>query len=167
MMDANTFNAQLWQDETSSTSSQVYALLDGARDARIVQMVYGSGQDYACLYTGKLSLQLQAAAPYLVHLSPGSRFTRELFRHGWGRSWGVFAVAPPEVTLDALRRHFRTLLRVRDELGRNLVFRFYDPRVLRIYLPTCTAAETKTVYGPTTAFLVEDERAAGLTRYPR
>jgi hypothetical protein len=42
----------------------------------------------------------------------------------------------------------RTLLRVRDEAGRTLLFRFYDPRVLRAYLPTCTATEWQSVFGP-------------------
>lgn len=54
---------------------------------------------------------------------------------GWGHAWGIFVIAQTDVTLEVLFKHFRTLLRVNDEQKRTLVFRFYDPRVLRIYLP--------------------------------
>lgn len=60
----------------------------------------------------------------------------------------MLTAAPPDVTLQLLRRHLRTLLRVRDEAGRTLMFRFYDPRVLRAYLPTCTSSEWQSVFGP-------------------
>jgi hypothetical protein len=33
--------------------------------------------------------------------------------------------------------------------------RLYDPRVLRIYLPTCNAAETQEFFGPVSRFLME------------
>ncbi len=46
-----------------------------------------------------------------------------------------------------LRRHLRTLLRVKDESGRYLLFRYYDPRIMRNYLPTCRTGELKTVFG--------------------
>ena len=44
-----------------------------------------------------------------------------------------------------------------DEAGRKLVFRYYDPRVLRAYLPTCFADELKTVYGGIECFYTESE----------
>lgn len=53
-----------------------------------------------------------------------------LFELGWGESWFTLCLVPSDVTLQHLRRHLRTLLRVRDEAGRWLMFRFYGPRVL-------------------------------------
>jgi hypothetical protein len=44
---------------------------------------------------------------------------------------------------------------VRDERGNRLVFRYYDPRVLRVYLPTCTASELRRVFGPIECFWME------------
>lgn len=46
---------------------------------------------------------------------------------------------------------------MRDEKGRRLVFRYYDPCVLRVYLPTCNPAELRTVYGPIECFWTEAE----------
>jgi hypothetical protein len=128
-MEANRIIQYLWPGGDDPGGSQVYAILDGARDRRIEAMIRLSGLEYSCLYAGNLSPRLQAAAPYLVHLAPGTRFTTELLELGWSNSWGFFTIAPPDVTLQAHRRHFRTLLRVKDEAGRILVFRFYDPRV--------------------------------------
>jgi hypothetical protein len=48
---------------------------------------------------------------------------------------------------------------VKDEAGRRLVFRFYDPRVLRVYLPTCRPAETDEFFGPVHEMLMESEDA--------
>ena len=36
-----------------------------------------------------------------------------------------------------------------------LYFRWYDPRVLREYLPTCNAEELRTIFGSIDAFIVE------------
>jgi hypothetical protein len=147
--------AHLWPHDDSPATPQVYALLDGARDRRIVPMVRASGLEHRCLYSGSLSEPLERAAPYLVHLTPTASFTMELLQLAWGQSWGILTTVLPDCTIDEQRRHLRTLLRVRTEDGRALVFRFYDPRVLRIYLPTCTADETRSMFGPIAQLLAE------------
>ncbi len=141
---------------------KLYALLDGARDEQIVPKIRASGVETRCLLDGELHPALAAAAPYLVALDPDAPFTRTLLAHGWGDAWGVFvtSVAP----IDGLRRHFRTFLRVVDEDGRPLMFRYYDPRVLRVYLPTCTSEELALVFGPVAAYLVEDGEGPGGTQ---
>jgi hypothetical protein len=45
-----------------------------------------------------------------------------------------------------------------------MYFRYYDPRVLRMYLPTCNAQELQTVFGPVTSYVVEDESPDALLR---
>ena len=44
-----------------------------------------------------------------------------------------------------------------DEDGAVFYFRFYDPRVMRLYLPTCLEKELRTVFGPVRAFFIEAE----------
>jgi hypothetical protein len=46
---------------------------------------------------------------------------------------------------------------VRDPSGNRLVFRYYDPRVLRVYLPTCYIGELGTVFGPINRFWTESD----------
>jgi hypothetical protein len=138
----------------------VWINVDGAREPRIFSSLLGSYLQYSCLYAGDLPHQLEAAAPYLVQLEPEDRYTRKLIDDAWGNSWGVFLHC--NETMDRVRRHLRTLLRVRDWRGRYMVFRYYDPRVLRVYLPTCNSEELRTVFGPIKSFYMEDENGETL-----
>jgi hypothetical protein len=143
--------------------TDIYAVVDGARDRRIFSNLVNSYANSVCLYRGDLHPELEFAAPYLVQVDFDDRFTQSLIRDGWGQSWGIFLKAPGGI--DRLRKHLRSLLRVEDESGRKLVFRFYDPRVLRAYLPTCFADELKTVYGGIECFYTEGETAEGLIEF--
>ena len=54
-------------------------------------------------------------------------------------------------------KHFRKFLIVQAEDGMELYFRFYDPRVLRIFLPTCTRNQLIEFFGPVQKHIMEDE----------
>jgi len=153
--------SSLWPAGRTGTAS-TWALLDAARDDRIYTELRLSRLEHICLYAGKLPDSLLRAAPYLVELAPTYSFTRPLLEMGWGRSWGVFLRVPDPRNL---RHHLRSLLRVQDETGRTLVFRYYDPRVLRVYLPTCTPVELAAVFGPIGAFLLESESGEALLEF--
>jgi hypothetical protein len=155
----------LWPEGDGRQGTQIFAVLDGARDKRIEPLVRTSGQDYRCLYSGSLSPRLAAAAPYLIALpSPHiSGFARALLEQAWGQSWGIFLESA--ASLMDLRRHFRGFLRVKDESGKFLIFRWYDPRVLRVYLPTCNAEDLRIVFGPVDRFVVEADTPDALIEY--
>lgn len=164
-IDMQTLIRQLWPNGESLSGEQVYMVLDGARDPVIAPLVRSGQLEYVCLYSGMLSPRLQAAAPYIIHLSPDSALTHTLLDKGWGNSWGFLTVVPPHVTLYQQRLHFKKLLRVRDENGVELNFRFYDPRVMRIYVPTCTQDELRQFFGPVTRIVVEADDARNLISY--
>ncbi|MGH1343348.1 MAG: DUF4123 domain-containing protein [Nannocystales bacterium] len=130
-----------------------YAVVDCARDSRIHPAVVGSRVESVCLYDGRLGRGLAAVAPYLVRLEQGSRFSNTFYEHGWNDAWGL--VIRTRVGLAALRRHFRTLAYVRREAGPKLLFRYYDVRVLRTFLPTCSEQQLKQVFGPVDAFVLD------------
>ena len=161
--------AQLWgkgRDDTKhAPTSAVWAILDGARDPRVFEMVRYSGMERACLYAGPLPDELTRAAPHLIRLSQATQFTSDLLAAAWGKSWGIFFST--SAGLDRLRTHFRTFLRVQDEEGRKMVFRYYDPRVFREYLPTCNADELDAVFGPVDSFLLEGHDGRTMTRFRR
>ncbi len=131
-----------------------YCVVDGARSTQIYDTVRRAGEDSACLYDGRLPTVLARAAPYLVRLDPNSRFTRLFYEEGWGQSWGI--VIRSSTSLEATRRHLRTLNYVRSN-NRKLLFRFYDPRVLRVFVPTCPKRQLEQLFGPLDAFVVEGE----------
>ena len=132
-----------------------YVILDNARDERIYPALKEYKCEYRHLYRGSLPLVLEKAAPHLVEINPRSAFARWLIEEGWGMSWGIFLASPAR--LDVLKNHFRDLIRVKDEKGRVIYFRYYDPRVFRVYMPTCTTEELRTVFGQARHFFVEGE----------
>ena len=142
--------------------TSVWAILDAARDTRIYSALRLSRLDYMPLYSGKLPDALQQAAPYLVELAPSYTFTRPLIDMGWGNAWGVFLRIKDAHNL---RHHLRGFLRVKDKSGRMLIFRYYDPRVLRVYLPTCNALELKTVFGPIDSYIVEGDHDESMIEF--
>jgi hypothetical protein len=141
----------------------LYALLDAARDDLVYALLQTSKEQYQSLYEGPKGERLAAVAPYLVRLPPESPLLEPLARQGWGKSWGVYLTSPQPFA--EVRRHFRRFLLVRTEAGEELYFRFYDPRVLRAFLPTCLPAEAAAFFGPVTAYWVEAEEPALLVEF--
>ena len=133
----------------------IWMIADAARDPRIFAMLREFHLEYYCLYSGSLPPALEMAAPYLVQFDCGDPGTRQFLRSAWGNNWGVFLKCASHAR--SLRRHLREFLVMRDSGGNRLVFRYYDPRVLRGYLPTCTSDELRTFFGPIERFWMEDE----------
>jgi hypothetical protein len=141
----------------------VWMILDTARDNRSFGVLLESYLENSCLYAGYVPRALEAAAPYLLRLEYEDRRTRRLLERAWGNSWGVFLKC--DTRLESLRRHLRQFLTVRDPSGKRVLFRYYDPRVLRVYLPTCTGEELRALFGPIEAFWIEGENPQNISRY--
>jgi hypothetical protein len=141
----------------------VFAVLDGAVVPDLLDELYQLQSEFVCLYRGELEPDIAAVAPYLVQLDDESDFTEWLIEEGWGKHWGIFVQS--DVDLRAMRRHLRNFLTVYDSDGKPMLFRYYDPRVLRLYLPTCNADELKTVFGPVDWYLLEGEDPHTLLRF--
>jgi hypothetical protein len=121
------------------------------------------GAQYESLYEGKPKAELVMFAPYLVRLLPESKLLEKLVNRGWGKNWGVYLTC--DLDFKEVRRHFRHFLMVRSPDGKLVYFRFYDPRVLRVYLPTCLPEEVNEFFGPIRYFLAEDEEPGALLRF--
>jgi len=141
----------------------VFAVLDGASISDLLDKFDELHPEHQCLRRGELKPDLAEVAPYLVRLEEGTPFTTWVLEQGWGKHWGIFALAPVE--LRDMRRHFRTLTMVYNPDGKLLLFRFYDPRVLRVFLPTCNEQELKAVFGPVAGYWLEDEDPGTLLRF--
>lgn len=133
--------------------ARVWAIVDGARDLRVYSTVTQPGARAICLYGDDVPNQLARVAPWLVPVPPESSFGSVLATIGRNVAWGVMLRSDADRT--AVAEHFAGLLRAMIPGGRTVLFRFYDPRVLRAYLPTCTAQELAQVFGPNEAFLIE------------
>jgi len=159
---------QLWHSELFAESEEppyVYAILDGARNRKIQPLLKSSGLRHYCLFDGELDYSLTLAAPYMMRLEEDADFTRELIQQAWGNSWGIFAIAPHNISLIRVRMNCKDIVFVENEQGKRMLFRYYDPRVMRVYLPTCLPDELKQVFGKLTAYAVENEDASGLNYF--
>lgn len=143
----------------------IYAIADGARDRAIPRMLRESGFQYRSLYDGKSAEELGSFGPFLVKLPEDSATIAQWVGAGWGRSFGVHLAS--EQPFDEVRRHFRRFTLVEIEGGRQVYFRFYDPRVMRVFLPNCTYEEWGAFFGQIQAYFVESEDAKHLLRFHR
>jgi hypothetical protein len=138
----------------AETDCKLFTILDAARHKDIYTQIRAAENRSNCLYAGSLTQELESAAPWLVDLDrAGDAFTEFLAHEAFGDSWGIFFLS--SASLKDLRKHFRQFLLAKREDGTQVYFRYYDPRVTRIYLPTCNPEELKHVYGPVHSFLME------------
>lgn len=144
-------------------ATPVYAVLDGARSEHIHERIVTSGLEARCLYRGELAPVLARAAPWLVRLEKQGTFSDWLLSEGWGRAFGIFVVSIAPI--DGVARHLRGFLRVKGPRGEGLLFRYYDPRVARVYLPTMNAEEARIVCGSLTRLIVESEDGLSATEW--
>ena len=143
----------LSQIKVAEQPSAVFGLVDGAQDERVFPLLTADGNDWRCLYGAQLPRPLATVAPYLVALSSHYPFAGYFARYGRGNNWGVMLRS--SASMDDIAEHFASMIRVRLPEGREVLFRFYDPRVLRAFLPTCTTEELDEVFGPVDAFLIQ------------
>jgi hypothetical protein len=159
MSDSNDFlNAvkrMLWSRDRQD-QGKIYAILDAARDTVIYPKLAESDNKKVCLLMGKQARELATVAPYLIELDEDDPFTQWLLDQGWGKSWGIFAEST--ATFVGLLNHFRKFFRVTDEDAKTLFFRYYDPRVLRVFLPTCDQEQLETIFGPVHRYVIEDSK---------
>jgi hypothetical protein len=135
---------------------RLHAVLDAARDERVLELLREAVDPHRSLYDGVKGEALADVAPYLVTFRRDSGLLDRLLQEGWGRSWGVFLTsgAPPA----SVRRHFRRFLLVEDEdAAERMYFRFYDPRVLREFMPIATPRQKDDLFEGLDAILLEGE----------
>lgn len=150
----------VWPPQGAAT----FALLDGAGIPALLDKLYGTADlEFECLYSGELEPDVAEVAPYIVRLEAGTEFAAWVLA-GWGERRGIFVHVAEDVDLPVLRRHFRKLNMVYGPDASPLLFRFYDPRVMSRFLPSCDAVQLKDMFGPVSRYVVELEGVgAGVT----
>lgn len=147
------------REALQGAGEHLYAVLDAACDERILQLLREAPDQTQSLYEGVKGDAMAEVAPYLVKLAHRGWLLEALIQEGWGQNWGIYfdSLCP----FKEMRRHFRRFLRVQEEDSEEfLYFRFYDPRVLRVFLPTCNKEQLEQLYGPIRCFWVEDSADA-------
>jgi hypothetical protein len=127
----------------------LYALLDACDEPQIPQRCREMPSDRAaCLYEGRGLAEFWHVAPYIFQLTLDD--LEWIGRNLWNKPWGYFIIARSD--LFSLRTHFRRFLTVPRPEGKVMLFRFYDPRVIKPFLAARTLEQVIEFYGPAKGF---------------
>lgn len=144
-------------------SDRLYGIVDAARDRQLAfDASLRFGWRLQWLFGEDTAHQMRDVAPYLVPIEFNSAYL-DLWAERIGSSVGILLLAGAQP--DELRAHLATLFESVDERGGEFFFRFYDPRVLRVFLPTCSAAHATKFFGPIRRIIVEAEEPNGILVY--
>ncbi len=135
-----------------------YLILDGARLERHLEEGKSLNELHRSLYRGETDPAVEDAGPFLFSFPHAPEFKTWFLENGLHDYWGILVETP--ISFEEVYRHFRKFLMVRTEDGQQLYFRFYDPRVLRIFLPTCDAGQLREFFGPVTYYFCADDDPA-------
>jgi len=132
----------------------LYAIVDAARTPRIAELLRESVQQSRSLFDGVKGKSLDEVAPYVVKLDGPAPVLDSLVMEGWSLRWGIYFTS--QLPLNDVRRHFRRFLMVEDDdSGEKFYFKFYDPFVLRAFLPSCAPRQRSDFFGDVESFLFE------------
>lgn len=146
-----------------SEDSNLYAILDGASVPDLLPMLNTPNLSAVCLLRGEIDPELAQVAPYLLCLDQQLDLIDWLLTDGWGKHWGIYLITKADFR--AVRQHARSVLQVYGPESEPLFFRFYDPRVLRTFLPTCNRGELASVFGPVQRYCMEAKGGDSLIEY--
>lgn len=131
-----------------AATKELFAIVDGAACENLLELLEGNEDDYRCLYRGELDDELRHAAPYLVRLESSSPLAKAILEKTWGGASAIYPIAKRDAEIEEVMHHFRKLAKVRSPRGEPWLFRYYDPRVLRVFLPTCDTEQTAAFFHP-------------------
>jgi len=135
----------------------LFAILDAARDDRILEILRQSVEPHQSLYEGIQGEPLATVAPYLTGpFRSDSVLLDRLVMEGWGRRWGIYVTS--QEPFKEVRRHLRRFLMVESEdTGEPLYFRFYDPWVMKTFWSVSTPSQASDFLRSIGAMFAEGE----------
>jgi uncharacterized protein DUF4123 len=131
--------------------SSTYLIINAAKTSGEISMGYKLNPKFEFLSHDKTGID----AVCLFDFQFLSSFAAWFQKDGYNKAWGIFAMSP--ATREELALHFRKFLIVNSEDGDEMYFRLYDPRVLRVFLPSCDEDQLKKFFGPVKKFAMESD----------
>jgi hypothetical protein len=136
-----------------ASGGYLYALMDAYDSPAVPAKAQEMGKERAVsLFLGEAEKKYWDLAPYLIQVDETT--LDWVFDKLWKAPWGVFVLS--KTGIESLRTHFRRFLIVQLPDGERWFFRYYDPRILNIYLANCVSEELEIFFGPVRAFGIPD-----------
>jgi hypothetical protein len=130
----------------------LYGVLDCAVADWVFPAVQAEGANRS-LFSGALDPDLATATPHLVELRDGSPLLARM-NGAEARAAHCGILCQSDLSLWDLRLWLRRHLQAMLPDGRVVLFRFYDPRVLSIWLASLTPEDLATWFGPVSQWWV-------------
>lgn len=123
-----------------------YLLLDGAQINDLAARIYGLEESPSLhlLYQQSAYEALAEVGPLLVAVRPHSELA-QLFHREWQATAGVWLES--DASEDDLVAHLRSLIHVRLGSAQTTLFRYYDPRIMALWLGALEADERVPLMG--------------------
>ncbi|HEV7859654.1 MAG TPA: DUF4123 domain-containing protein [Pyrinomonadaceae bacterium] len=136
----------------------LYAVIDAcdAPDVPAKVASLGSAQG-ACLYRGHAAENFADKAPHLARVD--GALLDWIKQTLWTQPWGFFFTTTNE--FPEVNHHWRKFITVTSPDGSDLLFRYYDPRLLPLFLSSCDAAELKEFFGDCDSLIIFTEEIDG------
>lgn len=153
-----------------AAGDRVFGIIDSARDEYLARTAWAVAE-LPCwsLFGATVSPRMKHVAPWLVDFRFHGEYPWDsgeylnLFADRLGSSSGILLISPGRD--DVLWNHLHRNFRVADPDGKHFYFRYYDPRVLRTFLPTCTLGQCREFFGPVDSIVCESEVCGQLLCY--
>jgi hypothetical protein len=137
-----------------AAEDRLYAIVDGSQAIELAMAARVGGERLYTLFEGDMAQHVAHAGPILIPVEKPLPFLTR-WVEALGKSAGILLQTPADLpTLFAQLRH---VFVVKDEEGQEYFLRFYDPRVFRGFLPTCTPEQRAEFFGPIRRWIVENE----------
>ena len=104
-----------------------------------------------------MPITFESTYPY-----PESEYLDLWAEHLWNNA-GILVLT--SAVTETLRTHLNGIFDLTGDDGQKYFFRFYDPRVMRAVMPSCTGESVSHYFGPISHLLVEAEAMGRMLAY--
>ena len=131
--------------------AQHYLLLDGAQIDDLMQILYQLEPvpEFHRLYDGTRYAELAEVGPVLITTDHSSLLSQH-FKEHWSTTAG--ATLNSRARTDELIQHLSSLVHASVSGGVSVLFRYYDPRILHLWLTDMNDGQRNTALGPVEQF---------------
>lgn len=140
-------------EQARKDECELFGIIDSARNEDVFRHLISGGVRYKSLFEGTMDEQSYGVSGFLVECKMESSLFKWMTGEAWGESCCIFFTS--KASFDDLFKHFQKFNRVYLEGDEVVLFRYYDPRVLRKYLPTCNRGELDIFFGDVSFFYTE------------
>ena len=150
---------------TEKDSATLYAVVDAARSDKVLVRLVDAQSSCPSLFAGTDREPLFSAGPFLVSPWEDADLFEWLTTEAWGAAMVVFLTS--QAPYGQVLHHLQSLLKAVTEEDAEVLFRYYDPRVLRTYLSSCDAASAWRFMGPVVHWMAESDAGDELLCWQR